>query len=243
MCYVVGSLKPKPSRIIGMDEIGYVRNILKSLEKRLYALNTVLRELYRVKEFLERATNEYDELRSILTAHPELEALVREYVRDQEMLPAVKDVKAKYEAVLDLFREYRHRLDDMELFFERFRNYRYYVLDDEKVAPFLGDLFGDEETVLFRQTLTRKPFTEEFAREVEGVLVDPFTIKVPGYKVPLAVERFIIAYGTGYTLESPKYSLTYKPEHGLFRVTFSDSSKIPEVDALVRRLGGEIINI
>ena len=226
-----------------MDEIGRVRNILKSLEKRLYALNTVLRELYRVKEFLEKLSDDYSELRRYLREHPELEALIREYVRDQEILPAVKDVKAKYEAVLDIFREYAPRMDDMEMFFERFRNYRYYVLPEEKLPTFVSMLFDDAEEVLFRQTLTRKPFTEDFAKEVEGVLLDSFTIKVKGELSGLAAEKYRLAYGGGFSIESPLYHFTYKPEHGIVRVVFSDTSKIPEVDAIVRRLGGEIINI
>ncbi len=226
-----------------MDDIGRIRNILKSLEKRLYALNTVLREHYRVRDFLERLTEDYSEMRKHLVEHPELEALVREYVRDQDILPAVKDVKAKYEALVELLREYSSRLDDMEMFFERFRNYRYYSLDDEKVATLAGMLFDGDDEVLLRQTLTRKPFTEDFAREVEGVLVDSFTVKIRGELTPLAVEKYRLAYGGGFSIESPRYVMIYKPEHGLVRVVFSNPSSISEVDSIVRRLGGEIINI
>jgi len=226
-----------------MDEIGRMRNVLKSLEKRLYGVNTVLRELYHVKNLLEQLTEEYTELKRYLREHPELEALVREYVRDQEMLPVVKDVKAKYEAVLDLFREYAPRMDDMELFFERFRNYRYYVIDEDKLPTFVSMLFDGEEEVLLRQSLTRKPFTEDFAREVEGVYVDSFTVKLRGDLVGPAVEKYRLAYGGGFILESPNYTLSYKPEHGLVKVVFSNTSRIPEVDSIVRRLGGEIVNI
>ena len=226
-----------------MEELGKVRSTLKSLEKRLYALNTVLRELYRVKDFLSRLNDDYTELRSYLVEHPEMESLIREYVRDQDILPTVKDVKAKYEAIVEVFREYGPRLDDMEVFFERFRNYRFYVLDDDKIPALAGFLFDDEDEVLLRQTLTRKPFTEDFAREVEGVLMDSFTVKIKGELAPLAIEKYRMAYGGGFSVESPSYTMVYKPEHGIIRVIFSQPSKIPSVDTSVRRLGGEIINI
>ncbi len=226
-----------------MDEIGKVRNVLKSLEKRLYALNTILREIYRVKDFLEKLDDDYSELRAVLKEHPELEAVVREYVRDQEILPAMKDVKAKYEAIYDLLRRYTPKLDEMEMFFERYRNYRFYAVDEDKLASLASILFDGEDEVLLRQVLTRKPFNDDFAREVEGVRVDSFTIKLKGELVPLAVEKYRLAYGGGFSLESPSYVFIYKPEHGLVKVIFSSPSRIPEVDAAVRRVGGEIINI
>jgi len=78
---------------------------------------------------------------------------------------------------------------------------------------------------------------------VGGVLVDPFTVRLPGSRVAAAVGRYLGAYGSGYVVESPRFTLTYRPEHGLFKVVFQDSGLIPEVDSLVRRLRGEVVNI
>ena len=84
---------------------------------------------------------------------------------------------------------------------------------------------------------------EDFAREVGGVLVDPFSVRLPGYRVASAVERHLSVYGTGFVAESPRYALTYRPGQGFVKLVFSDPSGIGEVDGLVRRLRGAVINI
>ncbi len=227
-----------------MDHLGRARFILRSYEKKLYTLNTVLRESYRIKEFLEKLEEDFEALKKFLEEHPEMDSIVREYVKDQEILPAVKDLRYKYTAIMDVLREYNEKIEEMEMFFERYRNYRYYVMEEEQIIRLVGRLFEDEERVVFRMVLARKPFSEEFVKKVGGEMVDSFTIEIPGELSPLAVERFLTEYpDSGFSIESGKYNVIYKPEQGIVKVEFTSVGYIPHVDSIVKGLGGTLLNL
>lgn len=226
-----------------MDELALARNTLKSLEKKLYSLNTLLREAYRVKELFDDVKEVFSDLKSILSSRPEVDPLIREYVRDQELLPVVRDVAAKYEALVELLRDYNSFLDEMVLFFEKYRNYRYYLFSSEDLPVFVSRLFEDEGEVLFRQALTRRTFTKEFADEVGAIYIDPFSLRVSEELLPVVIDKFMHRYNTGFIIESKNYTLTYKPESGLVKVVFFNPSRIDRADSLAKRLGGEILSV
>ncbi len=226
-----------------MEELALARNTLKSLEKKLYSLNTLLREAYRVKDMLNETKEVFSDLKNLLATRPELDPLIREYVRDQELLPVVRDIAAKYEALTDLLKEYGAFLDEMVLFFERYRNYRYYLVEEGEIGAFVSRLFEDEGDVVFRQALARRTFTREFAQEVGASYVDPFSLKVSEELLPLVVDKFMQRYNTGFVVESRNYTLTYKPESGLIKVIFSNPSLIDRADSIAKRLGGEVLSV
>ena len=230
-------------KILMMENNVPLKTILKSFVKKLYALNTFLRETYRIKELLKGLTEDYKEIKKLLREHPELDSYIKEFVREQELLPAVKDVKAKYSVILDMMKDAYHDVIDMDMLFERYRDYRYYYIPDERLPSFIASLFSKDDTVIFRQVISRKPFDEEFVNTFGAKRMDSFSILVPSSMLEDLIVQFLKIYSTSFSVEGEDMYLVFKPEHGLVKVRFKSVEDIPAVDRLVRSFEGEPIDI
>ncbi len=228
-----------------MDQIGLLRNTLKSFERNVYTLNTELRDVYVLKEALERLMDSFESIKNMLKEHPELEPLVKDYMRHQDLLVYIKEMKHRYESLYTLFRTYYKHIESIESFFERYRDYRYYyVPEKEKMMRMIEMLTEGEGKVTLRLTLARKPLDPAFARDIGGEFVDSFSVRVPAEFLPAAIDKLLTRCGgCDFSVESSNKTISYKYQNSTLRVTSSERDILEVADYVAQKLGIEIIDI
>ena len=224
--------------------MGRLKDALRRLQMGIYYLNTYLRESFEMKSTLESLEQAFSDYREIIDGMPDLEGVAENYVREQDLLPVFKEMKARYEAIANLMRKYADLIDEIDARLERYRSYRYYMFpEDDSVARFVDAVFSSRGDVTVKPLIVGDEKIAEALQKAGGEQVSRFTFKFPGDSASNVADIFLREFSsTGFVMEDHEIRLTWKPDVNVLRVD-APKDKIFEMDEIARRVGATVLSV
>jgi len=222
--------------------LGRLRDALRRFQTSVYYLDTQLREFFEMKSHLEALESAYRDLQDALAETPDLERVVEAFIRENDILPVYKELRARYESVLALLRKYEPLVDEIDAKLERYRSYRYYLFKDDELVPrFVDLLLSDRDSVIIRPLIFGGHSIDDALKTVGAEPVGKLSYRVPGDRAADAADVFLRQFGDyGFVIEADDVKLTWKPDVNVLRVDVP-RDKIHEVDEIAQRIGATIL--
>ena len=224
--------------------MGRLKDALRRLQMGIYYLNTYLRESFEMKSTLESLEQAFRDYREIVERMPDLDGVAENYVREQDLLPVFKEMKARYDAIANLMRKYAELIDEIDARLERYRSYRYYMFsEDDSVARFVDAVFSSRGDVTVKPLIVGDEKIAEALQKAGGEQIARFTFRFPGDRASNVADTFLRDFSSaGFTMEDHEIRLTWKPDISVLRVD-APKDKIFEMDEIARRVGATILSV
>ncbi len=226
------------------EELGRLKDALRRLQMGIYYLNTHLRESFEMKSTLESLEQAFKDFQEIVDRFPDLDSVAENYVREQDLLPVFKEMRARYDAITNILRGYQELIDNIDARLERYRSYRYYMFrEDDAVARFVDDVFSHRGDVTVRPLIVGDEKIVEALQKIGGEQIARFSFKFPGDRAASAADLFLREFSAaGFTIEDHEIRVTWKPEVNVLRVD-APKDKIFELDEIARRAGATVLSV
>lgn len=226
------------------EELGRLKDALRRLQMGIYYLNTYLRESFEMKSTLESLEQAFRDYKELVEKMPDLEGVAEEYVREQDLLPVFKEMKARYDAISNLMRMYSELIDEIDARLERYRSYRYYMFpEDDSVARFVDAVFASRGDITVKPLIVGDENIVDALKKLGGEQITKFSFKFSGDKAASVADTFLRDFGTaGFIIEDHEIRLTWKPEINVLRVD-APKDRIFEMDEIARRVGATILSV
>lgn len=226
------------------EELGRLKDALRRLQMGIYYLNTYLRESFEMKSTLESLEQAFEDYRQLIEELPDLDRVAEEYVREQDLLPVFKEMKARYDAIANLMRKYDDLIDEIDAYLERYRSYRYYMFpEDDSVARFVDAVFASRGDVNVKPLIMSGENIGEALEKLGGEQVSRLIYKFPGDRASNVADLFLREFSNaGFAMEDHELKLTWKPEINVLRVD-APKDKIFELDEIARRVGATVLSV
>jgi len=226
------------------EELGRLKDALRRLQMGIYYLNTYLRESFEMKSTLESLEQAFKDYREIVERMPDLDGVAENYVREQDLLPVFKEMKARYDAIANLMRKYAELIDEIDARLERYRSYRYYMFsEDDSVARFVDAVFSSRGDVTVKPLIVGDEKIAEALQKAGGEQIARFTFRFPGDRASNVADTFLRDFSSaGFTMEDHEIRLTWKPDISVLRVD-APKDKIFEIDEIARRVGATVLSV
>ncbi len=224
--------------------MGRLKDALRRLQMGIYYLNTYLRESFEMKSTLESLEQAFKDYREIVERMPDLDGVAENYVREQDLLPVFKEMKARYDAIANLMRKYAELIDEIDARLERYRSYRYYMFsEDDSVARFVDAVFSSRGDVTVKPLIVGDEKIAEALQKAGGEQIARFTFRFPGDRASNVADTFLRDFSSaGFTMEDHEIRLTWKPDISVLRVD-APKDKIFEIDEIARRVGATVLSV
>ncbi len=226
------------------EALGRLKDSLNRLQKGIYYLNTYLRESYEMAPALDALQQAYSDFIQVLEEYPDLNEVAEEFVRENDLLPTFKEMRARYEGIIHLLRRYDSLIDSIDSRLETYRTYRYYLFrEDDAVARFVDAVFSNRSDVVVRPLiLGEKGMTDALAK-IGGERVSKVAFRFGGDRAADVADLFLREYSSaGFVIESGDIRLTWKPDVGVVRLDLP-KDMIHDYDEVARRLGATVLAV
>src|SRR3989338_66333 len=122
------------------------RQLAASLQKKLFHLNSSLRDALESEEDLKKIFDDVEKLKALAEGNAQVQAFPRQKLSVDQVLSLFKDAKQKYYASKLLLEKYQDLLESSDAALERFRTYRFYEFkDDDSFVKFLKNACKSKE--------------------------------------------------------------------------------------------------
>ncbi|HID09497.1 TPA: hypothetical protein EYP13_04665 [Candidatus Micrarchaeota archaeon] len=226
------------------EELGRLKDALRRLQMGIYYLNTYLRESFEIKSTLESLEQAFRDYSQLVDGKPELDSVAEEYVREQDLLPVFKEMKARYDAIAGLMKKYDSLIEEIDSSLERYRSYRYYLFpEDDSVARFVDAIFSSRGEVTVKPLIVSEDNIAEEMEKLGGKKISRLAYRFPGDRASDVADVFLRKFSSaGFVIEDSEMKITWKPEVNVVRVD-APKERIFEIDELARRAGATVLSV
>ncbi len=226
------------------EDLGRLHDALRKMQKAIFALNTELREVFEVRGTLMELEEAHRYLNEILSSSPGLDGIVRDYVREQDLLVTFKETKARFDALHALFRRHERLLQEIEADLERYRNYRYYMFkEDDDVVRFLDLVLARGGELLVRPLILENVDVDAVAKTLKVERAGKFSLRVPAEKLADVLLYIMKRHPrAGFVVTGGGIKATWKPDVGTLRLE-AEKEHILEADRIAQRLDATVLDI
>jgi len=224
--------------------LGRLKDALRRLQMGIYYLNTYLRESFEIKSTLESLEQAFRDYQEIINSTPNLDGVAEEYVREQDLLPVFKEMKARYEAIAGLMKKYDCLIEEIDSALERYRSYRYYLFpEDDAVVRFVDAVFSSRGDVTVKPVIMSENNIAEALEKMGGRKISRVTYVFPGERASEVADVFLRKFPTaGFVMEDREIKITWKQDVNVIRVD-APKEKIFELDETARRVGATVLSV
>jgi len=226
------------------EALGRLKDSLNRLQKGIFYLNTYLRESYEMAPALEALSQAYEDFLRVIEEYPDLNEVAEEFVKENDLLPTFKEMKARYEGIRSLLRKYESVIEDVDARLERYRTYRYYLFkEDDAVARFADIVFSNRSEVVVRPLILGEKGISEALRKLGGKQVSKVAYQFSGDRAADVADLFLREFpSTGFVIEAGDVRFTWKPDVGVVRLDLPKDI-IHEYDEQARRLDATVLAV
>ncbi len=225
------------------EEEAQIRHLLRTLSKILYVLDTELREAHSISKSLEEFKETFEKIESSVDENPGLKIFVEDFIKEEDLLPVFKEVRARFLALQELLNENSPIMDSADVFMEEFRSYRYMLIpEEETLLDLIERIFGSGD-VYVRLSIVPEKF-HEFVKKEGLEVLGRFTIHLTPDQLYKGVKKLLEAFpDAGLVIVDAKgtYRLTWKPDVNIVRVD-APKEKVPLVDSIGKAVGATILD-
>ncbi|MBN1160227.1 MAG: hypothetical protein JXA43_03300 [Candidatus Diapherotrites archaeon] len=227
------------------EPIGKAKNLVSQVQKGIVKLNMGFRGAAGFEKDIANVFGSIDELKHLAGDKDKVDEYVRGYVSEEALIAAYKEMKENYYNVKQILDRFQDVVESSDIFFEKYRDYRYYDLkEDDDYYEFvdrvcrhlnISDLLAKPEmlgSINFDDIIKKLKLSQESGMYVKV----PLTHLKPFFEEVLAKNPNV-----GVRFEAHNITFVWRPSNYV-RIDVKPDL-IPQIDNIAKGLNAQVMPI